>query len=725
MATLVFTAIGNAIGGPIGGAIGSLVGGAIDRAVIGSGKREGPRLKELAVSTSSYGTPLARQFGTMRVAGSVIWATDLKESSSRSGGKGQPSVTTYSYSAAFAVALSSRPILGVGRIWADGTLLRGAAGDLKVGGALRTYLGHGDQRPDPLIVADRGGACPAFRGLAYCVFEGLALADFGNRIPALTFEVFADPGEVALADLLAPLDPPAAIVRDLAGLSGFSDEGGPLSTTLGTLDEAWPLACDAGGEGLAILAADALPETPPLLPESVVAGDEDSFGRASGQHRRRAAQAASIPEGLRYYDPARDFQAGLQRADGRARPGRARTIELPGAMSAAFARELANAGAERAQWARESLAWRVAVLDPDLAPGRVVRAPGQPGLWRIESWEWRDSGVELELSRLPPGPSREAPADAGEALPPPDRLAGPTALMAIELPPDSGDTRRVYAAASSAAAGWSGAALYIESGGELVPAGNAGPQRATIGMLAGPLSPSPALRFEPRATLEVELVSADFVLAGTTPEGLAAGANRALVAGELLQFAAATRLSGARWRLSGLLRGRGGTEAAAMAGHAAEAPFSLVDGIATQIDPLLAGPAGPLTLAAIGLADAEPVMAELLNPGLSTRPLPPVHARVTWHGDGSVTLRWTRRARGAWTWLDGVDTPLVEQGERYLAGIGAPDAPALVWELAVPVLVLPAASWSSLAAAHPGQPLWVRQLGTLAVSDPTLILTLT
>ena len=71
MATLIFTALGTALGGPIGGALGSLIGNQIDRAVIGGPKREGPRLKELAVTTSSYGTPIARHFGTMRAAGTI------------------------------------------------------------------------------------------------------------------------------------------------------------------------------------------------------------------------------------------------------------------------------------------------------------------------------------------------------------------------------------------------------------------------------------------------------------------------------------------------------------------------------------------------------------------------------------------------------------------------------------------------------------------------------
>src|SRR5690606_30765561 len=187
MATLIFGTIGTAIGGPLGGAIGSLIGNQIDRSAAGGTEREGPRLRELAVTTSSYGTPIPRQFGTMRAAGTIVWSTDLVESSERSGGgKGRPATTTYSYSVSFAVALASRPIRRLGRIWANGNLLRGAAGDLKVGGTLRVYNGYGNQPVDPLIASDRGGACPAFRGLAYCVFEGLQLADFGNRIPALS-----------------------------------------------------------------------------------------------------------------------------------------------------------------------------------------------------------------------------------------------------------------------------------------------------------------------------------------------------------------------------------------------------------------------------------------------------------------------------------------------------------------------------------------------------------
>ncbi|MES2493492.1 MAG: hypothetical protein V4579_09465 [Pseudomonadota bacterium] len=243
MATLIFTAIGTAIGGPLGGAVGALIGRQVDGAIFGSASREGPRLKELAVTSSSYGTAIPRHFGRMRVAGSIVWATDLTEhKDTQGGGKGRPSVTTYNYSVSLAVVLSSRPLSRVGRIWADGNLLRGAGGDLKVGGKMRFHAGHGDQAPDPLLLAaEPSGHCPAYRGLSYVVFEGLQLADFGNRIPALTFEVFADEASFSVTDLVDGVIDNVDAEIPLAELQGMSIEGS-LADALAQLNSVYPLA---------------------------------------------------------------------------------------------------------------------------------------------------------------------------------------------------------------------------------------------------------------------------------------------------------------------------------------------------------------------------------------------------------------------------------------------------------------------------------------------------
>lgn len=73
MATLVLTTVGTIFGGPIGGMIGALAGQYIDQNILFKPKTvHGPRLTDLAVQTSSYGTQIPRLYGRMRVAGTVI-----------------------------------------------------------------------------------------------------------------------------------------------------------------------------------------------------------------------------------------------------------------------------------------------------------------------------------------------------------------------------------------------------------------------------------------------------------------------------------------------------------------------------------------------------------------------------------------------------------------------------------------------------------------------------
>jgi hypothetical protein len=637
MATILLTAVGTAVGGPLGGAIGALVGRQVDQRIFGSGKREGPRLKELTVTTSSYGAPMPRHFGRMRVAGTVIWSTELIETRNRSGGrKGQPSVTTFSYAASFAVALSSTPIASVGRIWADGSLLRGAMGDLKVGGRIRIYHGHGDDAVDPLIAAQKGNLAPAFRDCAYVVFEDLQLADFGNRIPALTFEIFAADGsdQVSLEQLV-----PAALASEnvaLAGARGFADEGGPIAGSLMAIDQVFPLICTSAGDGLK-LSSPTLQETnPPVLPEQL--SNRDSSG-ADSRHRSRANLPSRAPVAVRYYDEERDYQPGVQRALGLRISGRETMVDLPATMNALGARQLANDNAHRARWQHERVLWRTGELDPDLMPGKTVRLPDQPGQWLVRSWEWLDRGLELVLERLAPRVGAVSTSDAGAANLPDDSEVSQTILTAIEVPSDGNSnpaTTILFAAASSAGRGWRGAEIFHVQGNALIPIGTTRNRRAVTGVLAAPLAPSTGLLFEPGGTLDVELVAADLSLSETDMVGIAAGANRMMVGGEVLQFANAQPLGGGLWRLSGLLRGRGGTEHHAASGHPVGAPAILLDEGLTPLDPNLVPSSSATTIAALGLGDSEPVLAELQNTGLSRRPLTPVHARKHIDADGSL-----------------------------------------------------------------------------------------
>ena len=717
MATLVFGALGTALGGPVGGALGSLLGRELDRRIIGSPARQGPRLKELTVSTSSYGQPIARHFGAMRVAGTVIWATDLRETTTTGGGKGAPDTTSYSYAISMAVALSSRPIERVGRIWADGNLLRGAAGDLKTGGTLRLYTGRPDQPRDPLLSAALGAECPAHRGMAYAVFEDLQLGDFGNRIPALGFEIFADGAGAALActllkDVGGAVAQPVPVARSLAG---FSHEGGSLADALAMLGEAVPMTLDGLRLGPTGDGAD-----PVTLP-AFIAWPDGEFGARTGASRSRAvAQGARA---LRYYDIARDYQPGLQRAPGRAPTTGEAALELPASLSAQDARGLIAAIARRDRIGGERMSVRVAAIDPAMRPGASVVVPGATGLWTVQSREWREGGVELDLVRQPAGsPAPTLGADPGTPWSPPDRKAGATRIEAFELPWDgtgSPDTARIMVAIGSDGGRWPGAELFVERGGALVPLGASGPARCVMGSLSAPLASSPALVFEPGATLDVSLDNTADVLPSSDLAGIASGANRMLVGSEIVQFAAAVPLGAGRWRLTGLLRGRGGTEAEAMADHGAGTRAILLD---RRLRVFGAGDIEPATerFAAIGLAESAPAFAEVRDAGRSRRPLPPVRPRAEMLAGGALSLSWVRRARGAWRWSE-FDPPLIEEAERYEVIAGGAAAPLRLWPASEPNLIVPGADLADLPA---GTVLSVRQCGTFARSHAVPLFTL-
>jgi len=722
MATLVLSAIGSAVGGPLGGAIGSLLGRQLDQKLIGNGTVQGPRLKELAVTTSSYGQPVARNFGQVRVAGSIIWATDLVEASdSEGGGKGKPSTTTYSYSISFAVALSSTPISRLGRIWADGSLLRGAQGDLKIPGQIRIYHGDGDDPVDPLIEAERSGVAPAFRDFAYVVFEDLQLNEFGNRIPALTFELFADAAASIPLKAVVPVQGDAVIEGSLSPALGFSDEGGRMIDTLSVINRLIPLSCTTTASGLSLVPMGAKNDDPKSLPAQLI--DAEAPSAASKMLRRAAGIRRNLA--IRYYDTSRDFQASVQRATGQRASASTDTIDLPATMAAADAKQLIQSASLRSIRGRERMVATISALDPEIGPGSFVTAPDRKGLWHVREWEWSDAGILLELERISHAETRVLAgeglqSDSGQHNSPRDEPIGQTVLHAFEAPPLAGESINqalIYAAVSSASDSWKGAKLYRAQAGSLIPIGSTDRNRAITGQLIQPLPPSSAILLEPNAIASVQLIDPAMALTGSTIEGLAEGANRLLVGGEVIQFRDAEHLDSGRWNLIGLLRGRGGTEDAARIGHPVGSNITLLDSRITALATDQLQSSHDIEIAAIGRGDALALIAPVSNAGLSRRALSPIHPSKRRIDDSTTRFAWTRRALGQWLWSDQAETPLVEERESYQVGFGSTLRPHAVWIRTTTAFDLTDTDKQFLIDQFGASELWVRQIGTYANSS--------
>lgn len=182
MALLALNAANSAIRAGIGAGVSRLISGLFAEDATGD------RLEALELQTSTEGASIPVIYGRMRLAGQVIWASRFTEHEDNEtvGGKGGPSVTTYRYTVNLAVGLCEGPIARVGRVWANGSEL-----DLSTV-TMRVHAGDPDQMPDGLIEAiEPAGQAPAYRGLAYAVFENLPLEEYGNLIPNLAFEVIA------------------------------------------------------------------------------------------------------------------------------------------------------------------------------------------------------------------------------------------------------------------------------------------------------------------------------------------------------------------------------------------------------------------------------------------------------------------------------------------------------------------------------------------------------
>lgn len=713
MATLALTTVGTALGGSVGGAVGALIGQSIDQGMFGHGPRKGPRLGDLAVQTSSYGSPIPQIYGTMRVAGTVVWATDLIEHEVvQGGGKGSPERTAFSYSANLAVALSSRPIKDVGRIWADGKLIRGAQGDFKIRTHFRLALGGQDQQPDQLIASIEGVAnAPAYRGLALAIFEELELAEFGNRIPSLTFEVIADAEPVLLAALMTEASNGLIDIADSQPIVGFAAHGTSVRDSLTPLVEitGMQLLDDCGR----LRSPDAgLPF--PIKEEELGCV---AVGPCSPKLEVRRDPEADLPSTLTlsFYDRDRDYQMGHARASSGELGRREARLELPAVLTAADARRLAEQALARRWLAGEKLTLQLPPSRMTLKPGDSFQLPGRPQLWIARSVSIEAMAVVVDAE---PSSSIIAalPADPGRSASEPDLLIGRTNLALFEMPSfegEAGQTPLVYLAASNEGC-WKALPVSLTIGDQPLP-GMALGRRSRLGYACNALDPGCSHLVDERSEAVVQLFDFDQLLLNVNRDALAAGANLALVGEELIQFGRAEIVGEGRYRLTKLLRGRRGTEWAA-AGHSVGESFCLIDPVTIGSLPLDVGHAGA-TLAAVahGVGDVAPLpLANRLVSGEGMRPPSPCHLHVT-SVTGGILAQWVRRSYRRFSWADEIGDGGDSFPERYRVTVVGPAGIIELEPTSAAVLIE-----SDQIPAQPGQSveLAVATIGSSALSHP-------
>jgi hypothetical protein len=189
---------------------------------------------------------------------------------------------------------------------------------------------------------------------------------------------------------------------------------------------------------------------------------------------------------------------------------------------------------------------------------------------------------------------------------------------------------------------------------------------AIMGRTIDKLGPAGSALIDARRAVVVELLNESMWLESRSDDALVAGANLAVLGSELVQFGRVEPLGNSQFRLTRLLRGRRGSEPAAMEHHAGE-PFLLLDAsTVTVIEPVSGSVGGNLWVSAQGIGDGDqPVLVKTPIEAQALMPPSPVHLRAERSLDGGVTIRWTRRSRNGWAWLSGSEAPLGEESEAY------------------------------------------------------------
>lgn len=631
MATIVLgivgAVVGSAVGGPAGAAwgwnIGTTLGALVDQPKLPT--QDVGRLSDLRVGGSSYGSTIPQVWGQMRVAGNLIWATDLVEhetDQNSGGGKkgGGTTIRNFSYSCSFAVAICKggrNPV--VQRVWANDKIIYDVS---QTSNAFTPTFYSGSEtqavdgfiaaqvtaNPTPYNGAGGSGASPAYRGLCYAVFENMPLADYGNAIPNLSFEVQTDP--VNVSDMLSDLAGQCGLTSADLDLTGAAEAltGAILANRDTAMNLLAPVltahlidlvevdgllrAVKRGGEIVAALTLD------DLGAQGVAAGQEpDPAGRLTETRTQEAELPARID--VSYYATLKHYEQATQGSVRQSLPlYNMITLSLPLSLADDEARQIGERQLYVAWREREgyqfALSWRwlrLTAADVVTIPVGQSTAPANVRV-RITEMEIGLPG-EMKVTAVRDDAQTYTQSVIGGVpnSPPPQNLTViPTEFYAWsgqEIRDEDGLEAGFYVAATGALTGneslyptgsgnngWTGGTIYYSpDGGTTWVVGGAAPSRAVFGTATSALADGVASdTFDTSHSVGVSIQSPG-TLGSSTEALVRLGGNNALLGNEMLGFATATLTGSQAYTLSDLRRGFRGSPAT---GHVSGERFVLL-----------------------------------------------------------------------------------------------------------------------------------------------------
>lgn len=253
-------------------------------------------------------------------------------------------------------------------------------------------------------------------------------------------------------------------------------------------------------------------------------------------------------------------------------------------------------------------------------------------------------------------------------------ISSPAELVLLDIPAlrDEDDDAGVYAATRPymTDSPYRGATILrsTDNGGtytSLGPVGSATP----MGYLLQSLDSGIYTVWDESNTIRVQMQYGD--LESRTEDAVLSGANAAAIGAhgrwEIVQFRDATHLGEGVYELSGLLRGRRGTEHNIGLGVMNDKFVMLSMGglVRLQMNVSDVGAERLYKAVAQGTNFADAVPQAFTGNGEALRPFSPVHIEAFLEVDQDIVIEWIRRGRLGQTMQDGTDIALSEESEEY------------------------------------------------------------
>ena len=578
---------------------------------------------------------------------------------------------------------------------------------------LYIYLGTDEQLPSSLMESYMEvGNVPSYRNMCYFVMQNLQLEDFGNAIPNFNIEVQMTNGDVALFQVLHDICSEAGLESSEYNSLGYMDQTVTLQgfaitqnatarDAIQDLQKVFPFDAAESGFKLVFNWINQRPFAVVRRQDFGAHVDSEEIP-ASEQVTRMHDYDLPKRYNLKYQEPVRNYSTNTVFA--MRTQTDATSVEDQEAAVA-----LTRSDAKK--WVEEMLAFRFAsrrtykvalprkyvVIEPgdcvlfpdkdyadfyysarciqtDIGANGVIEATFTDHFFHVDMIA--NAGQDLVVSNDTNNAQTDTPTGS------------PTYAYLLDCPlitDTETDNVGFYAGLIGTKSGWTGGVLMLDlgAGGSAAAFGSntvvtsSGSNWYTAatasylvphGYAMNALGSAHPEIWDDVNSIQIYLLDRDLALSSATKSDiLTQGLNTCVVGDEILAFADAKDLSNGNWKLSGLLRGLRGTEAA-IGSHTRGERFLRLNKSAVQRvkhDQQYLGQTGTYRAVSIGDTTENSESFTFTNTGNSLRPRAPMFRRCLRDTARGVTLSWAPRARQNGGWYSGRTTALDQTSESY------------------------------------------------------------